>query len=320
MLREMLFGVALCWLVLVPSARGDASSRCLLVNSYNSDYAWQRAVTKSIWLQLMDQCEIRELNMNAKHYPHPEQLQRVGREAWQLIQQWHPNVVIACDDAASRFLVEPYLKNGDTPVVFCGVNLSGEAYGYPYSNATGMLEVDSTEQLFSTVKQMRPQAQRGVLVMVERMTDNIMAPHYRQLARQQGLELEIRVVKSMDGLEQAYERAQATDFLYFYNNAGMEDWDERRALQIAQTHAGVLTLSAYRWLAPFVMLTIAHVPEEMGSYVGRTALRILQGTSPAEIPITQNTQVDVIVNQPLLNRLGLKLPPELVEQAMVIEY
>ncbi|WP_426416160.1 ABC transporter substrate-binding protein [Aestuariirhabdus sp. LZHN29] len=321
MMRGILFWVALCCITMQSQADAvQPEKRCLLVNSYSPDYAWQRAVTKSIWLQLVGRCDIREFNLDAKRYPFPSQLAYQAEQAWSVIEQWQPDVVIACDDAASKYLVQPYLKGTDIPVVFCGVNNSGDAYGYPYPNATGMIEASPTDRLFDVVKQVNPDAKRGLAVVVDRLTDSIMAKVYRRLAEQRGLTVEVSVVQTMDELEATYQQAAEYDFLYFSNNAGIADWDDQTALNITRQYSSVLTFSAYRWMSPFVMLTIAHVPEEMGRYTGRTALRILEGESPRAIPVTTNKAIDIIINRPLLDLIGLELPPALKEQAMVIEY
>ncbi len=58
-----------------------------------------------------------------------------------MINEFKPDVVIASDDNASKFLIKPYYKNADLPFVFCGVNWDAKVYDYPYKNVTGMIEV-----------------------------------------------------------------------------------------------------------------------------------------------------------------------------------
>ncbi|MEJ2660274.1 MAG: hypothetical protein P8Z73_06080, partial [Desulfobacteraceae bacterium] len=64
-----------------------------------------------------------------------------------MIKEYNPDVVIASEDDASKYVVEPYFKNASIPFVFCGVNHSGDRYGYPYKNATGIIELDPIPKL-----------------------------------------------------------------------------------------------------------------------------------------------------------------------------
>jgi hypothetical protein len=47
------------------------------------------------------------------------------------IEAFKPDVVIASDDNASKFLIEPYYKNASLPFVFCGVNWDEKCTGFP---------------------------------------------------------------------------------------------------------------------------------------------------------------------------------------------
>ena len=55
--------------------------------------------------------------------------------------------MIASDDNAQKYLVVPYLKGTQVPVIFNGVNWDASAYGFPTSNVTGMIEVELPDQL-----------------------------------------------------------------------------------------------------------------------------------------------------------------------------
>ncbi len=53
-----------------------------------------------------------------------------------VIQQWKPDLVIASDDAASKYVVKEYYRDANIPFVFIGVNWSIKSYEYPYKNVT----------------------------------------------------------------------------------------------------------------------------------------------------------------------------------------
>ncbi|MCK5194670.1 MAG: hypothetical protein KAQ71_12730, partial [Desulfobulbaceae bacterium] len=56
-----------------------------------------------------------------------------------------------------------------------------------------------------------------------------------------------------------------------------------------------------------------------GWWAGKTALRILDGTSPSDIPVTTNKESRVYLNMGLAKQLGIKFPMELIEKATFLE-
>lgn len=85
-----------------------AQSRILYVNACHAGYVWNVGITEKI-----------KATANI----------------------FNPNVVIAPGDNASKYLIQPYYINTDPPVVYCGVNYRGDAYGYPDDNITDMVAV-----------------------------------------------------------------------------------------------------------------------------------------------------------------------------------
>jgi len=46
--------------------------------------------------------------------------------------------------------------------------------------------------------------------------------------------------------------------------------------------------------------------------VGGCVARILKGETPGDIPVTQSTKVEFVINQRTANTLGLKIPQQLI--------
>jgi hypothetical protein len=77
---------------------------------------------------------------------------RAGLRAKKAISNFSPDIVIASDDNASKYLIMPHFKDTPLPIVFCDIDNSAETYGFPYSNVTGMLEVPPTVRLVYSLK------------------------------------------------------------------------------------------------------------------------------------------------------------------------
>ena len=59
---------------------------------------------------------------------------------------------------------------------------------------------------------------------------------------------------------------------------------------------------------PFAMIGVTKVPEEQGEWAAKSALRILGGMAPSDIPIVPNNQRDIWINHELLAAASLELP------------
>ena len=92
-----------------------------------------------------------------------------------------------------------------------------------------------------------------------------------------------------------------------------------RAKAFLTEHASVLTLSMDEWMTPFVMLGFTQVGREQGEYAAETALKILEGTNPMDIPIIANRQWNLFINESLLNKAGIDIPKDLRQKGKKVE-
>ncbi|WP_163833070.1 ABC transporter substrate-binding protein [Spartinivicinus ruber] len=283
--------------------------RCFYVASYHKGYPWQDGLAAAVEEGLSGYCRLKSFYLDTIRQSSELNKQTMAKQAWAIIQDWQPNIVIASDDNASQYLVEPYLKGSKIPVVFCGVNFSAEKYGYPYPNVTGMVEFEPIRPMMVQLKKVRPSIKTGVMIAAHRITNSKLHANLAALADEFDVTLDIRWVNSFDQLKTVFLDSQQYDFIYIPNNHDLKDWDEGTARKFFHTTTTTtITVSTARWMQPFVMLSFFHLPEEQGYYAANTALKIMAGTSPADIPITTNKDWRVKVNQVLLDKIQLQLP------------
>ncbi len=63
----------------------------------------------------------------------------------------------------------------------------------------------------------------------------------------------------------------------------------------------------------------AKLADEQGEWAAQTALKILSGTPPSQIPMAKNVKGQLYVNLPIADKLGIDIPADLLEAAETIE-
>ena len=312
----LLLGLAL----LVHASAHAAPARCLYVSSYHSGYEWNDGIERGLESTLQGKCEIKKFYMDGKRHLDSDFAKAKAIEAKALVESWKPDVIIAADDSASKFLIMPYFKNAAVPVVFCGINWTAEAYGYPYSNATGMIEVGPIEPLQAEVRTMVKNVRRGVFLSVDEISQHKEFTEIQKMYKRLGIEMTFTVVHTMAEWETGFTAAQTqADFLLIGNNAGITGWDNDRARRYVYEHARRFTVAYFDWMAPYAMLTMAKIADEQGEWSGKVALRILDGTPPSKIPVVANRRWNMFANPRLLKKGGYQLSPEILRKAVKVE-
>ena len=78
------------------------------------------------------------------------------------------------------------------------------------------------------------------------------------------------------------------------------------------------TGAIYDFMAPYTLVGFTKVAEEQGIWAAQTAIRILSGTKPSDIPITENKQYKVIWNERIATKLGAALDPAIAKIAEIV--
>jgi ABC-type uncharacterized transport system substrate-binding protein len=306
-------------LVLGASIPAEAA-RCLYVSSYHAGYEWNDGIERGMDPLLKGRCDVQRFYMDGKRHLDREYAEAKAREALALVESWQPDVVIAADDNAAKYLVMPHLRNAKVPVVFCGINWTGAPYGFPYDNATGMIEVGPIEPLMREVKGAVKNPRRGVFLSAAEMTQYKEFEMTREAYGRDGIEVKHTVVTSMAAWEQGLLAAQRNaDFVVIGNYAGISDWDGERARRFMLRHARKFTVAYLEWMAPYAMLTMAKIADEQGEWAAKVAVMVLDGTSPKNVPVVANRRWNMYVNARLLESGGYRLPPAIMRKAVKVE-
>ncbi len=293
--------------------------KCLIVAAYHDGFPGQRLKVNGALAILEGRCEIKQFSMDTKRNPAPEFGKQKAMEAKNLIESWQPDIVIAIDDNTSKYLIKPYFKDTKLPIVFSGIDWTAKEYSYPYTNATGMIEVFPIKPLIKQIKRIIPGAKRAVCIRGDRLSEEKDYHRYQRVYETFGIEIADSPVTSFAEFKKAYIDGQNSDFIIFQNYSGIKGWDEAQAKKFILEQSKKLVVSQLEWMAEFSMLAVTQVIKEQGEYAAEVALKILDGAKPGDFQIIANRKWNLYVNQPLLEKAGIKLPSDLVRKAEKVE-
>jgi ABC-type uncharacterized transport system substrate-binding protein len=294
-------------------AESHAGKKMLYIDSYHAGYAWSDGILSGIQLGLEGTgIDLKVIRMDTKRNPSEDFAKQAALESKTEIDDFGPDVVIASDDAASKYLIMPYYKDADLPFVFCGVNWDASEYGFPCKNVTGMVEVSSIDELVNYMGRISEGSTIGFLTE-DKLTDHKNAYHYKKTF---GIEMTEAYAADFEDWKQKYlDLQKKADMLIIGNTAGLPGWNLQAAVDFVLANGKIPSgTDQIDWM-PFTLIGFTKVAEEQGVWASRTALKILDGTSPSAIPVARNQDGRLLINLKLAEKMGLQIPYELLQSA-----
>lgn len=312
-LVSLLFLVIIC---VIPgtSFAADQKHKILYVDSYHAEYPWSAGITSSIKKVLATRADIdlKITHMDTKRNISENFKKEAALKVKKLIEEWHPDIVIASDDNASKYLVAPYYKNSDLPFVFCGINGSAKPYGFPTRNITGMIEVALVQEGVAALRNLTPKNRRIGYIAADVTSTHQILDYGRTVV---DIPAErVHLVKTLKQWEAAYLQLQTTaDILLVGPRHGIPDWNEEEVVAFIADNSRIPSVSFYNYMYQYSLLSFSTLAEEQGDYAAKTALAILDGENPANIPIVRNHKAKILLNMKLAKKMGIKFPIDLVQ-------
>lgn len=299
-------------------AAGETAKKCFFVSSYHRGYEHADQEEAGLRAALAGHCTIRQFDMDSKRHGEQAFKENAALKAKAIIESWKPDIVIVADDNAVKYLLRPYYKDAKIPFVFCGLNWTAAEYGLPYKNATGMIEVAPITQLLRNAERMLPQFHRAFYLGADVLTEKKNLKRYQEAAKQMGFTVDYALVDSTDAWIKEYKRAQQYDLVILGVRNGIEHWDHDKVVAAILKNTRKLSVTIHDWMMPYTILGMTKVSREQGEWAGLTAIRILGGAKPGDIPVVPNRQRDVWINSKILAVSGVHLPQELMRKGKKI--
>jgi ABC-type uncharacterized transport system substrate-binding protein len=312
---KMVLGIGL--MILVCGTVGWAKKKVLIIDSYHVGYPWSDGIVQGAEKVLGDKVEVKVVHMDTKRNPAEAAKKAAGEKVKQDIEAWKPDAVIAADDNSAQYVIVPFYKDKDLPFVFCGINWDASIYGFPCKNVTGMCEVSLINPLLDNLKKFAKGKRIGFLG-ADNETNHKEAEYLNKMFN---VEFSAqKFVKTFDEWKTAYKELQdKADILFFINYAGITGWNDADAKKFILENTKIPGGSSFDFMAPYVLITYAKLAEEQGEWSAGAVLKILEGKSPRDIPVTTNKKGQLYVNMPLAGKLGVKFPLDTLKAAKIVK-
>ena len=297
--------------LLVPPSAWGSGGKVLYVDSYHADYIWSADLLRGV-KTVLDQrrdIDLRVYYMDTKRNKSVDQAIEAALAAKRIIEDWRPDVVIAADDNASRYLVAPFYKFSPVPFVFCGLNWDAELYGFPLPNVTGMLEVPLFEDTLAALHGLA----RGKRVGYLASDTESERKELENIRKRFGSGFTVRLVSTFGELKEAFIELQSDcDMLILQECRSVDGFDHAEMVRFVEEQTRIPTAAMQKYLMHYALITYAKVGEEQGEWAARKALAILGGKSPGRIPVAENRQTRIFLNMTVAHRLNVKFPRDLL--------
>ncbi|NQY24587.1 MAG: hypothetical protein HRT41_11205 [Campylobacteraceae bacterium] len=312
----------LCVIMFIPFylfANAEDTKRVLFIDSYSEEYEWSAGIKRGIKTSKNNsslRIELKIFHMNTKINPSESFKKEAALKAKQVIENFKPDVVIACDDNAAKYLIVPYYNNSTLPFVFCGINGSAKEYNFSRNNVTGMIEVEFIEGLVNIIQKYAKGNTLGYLGA------DVISDKKEFLAHQ-------KFEKNIEALFVSNVEDWKKKYLYFQKNvdililSSFSPYTFKKEVReelatFVKKNTLIPSIAGISQVSGFTLLTFAKKPEEQGEWAMKTAIRILKGEKTKDIAYVKNKIAKMYINAALMKELNIHFPFELLENANIV--
>ncbi len=286
----------------------DEAFRIVYVNSYHAGYGSSDDVMEGINETLKEEnVEMKIFFLDAKRKTAETETGESVQIILEEIEAFNPGLLIVSDDNAVKDLVVPHFNVTELPVVFCGVNWSTEQYNLG-DNVTGMLEVLPLRELLSEVISNYPETRKLVVLSENSLSEQNNRMLLDTLYRNIGLDVTYSLANDFESWERMFlEASQNADLIYMPTNGAIKGWNDSEAKNIIEENLKVPVVTCDDFMMPYAVFGLTKVAREQGEWAAQTALEIIRGKSPSEIPYTANKQTRAWLNTSFANQIKFRM-------------
>ena len=301
---------------------GIEKKKIVYVNSYHQGHPPTDEVTAGLLENLpSDSFEIITYFMDTKRNPSQEFIENRAAELLDSIQQSKPDLLVVSDDNAVKYLVEPNFQGNPLPIVFCGVNWTAEQYDLTNCNVTGILELLPVAELVLTMKSYYPDLQKLLVLNENTTTSRKTKPLLDTLFNHVGISVTQELVDEFESWKSVFIDANKTyDIIYLQTYGAIKNWEHEEALRIIDQHIKIPLVTCEDFMMPYSVFGLTQVSKEQGMWAAEAAKKIVQGTSPTDIPVSKNKLSTIWINAGLAEKIQFQPDSVLMIKANIVRY
>lgn len=294
------------------------SSKILIVHSYNPEK--KGVIQNNNGLRsILDKTEIeyRIIYMGTLGIADEEFKKNVALEAKKTIEQYKPDVVITFDDNAFKYIIMPYYKDSELPVVFAGIDWEVSSYGAPYSNTTGMISVALVPQMLGFLEEYA-KGDRIAWLGYDTPTARKQTQAYQDIL---GIDMSTYYVNNFKEWQSMFLNLQIESDIIIHSGilTGMNDWDEDEAVKFVLKNIKVPVGTVNVPIMSCSVFGLVKIASEQGQWAAETALDIIDGKDPSDIPVTRNKEGKIIINLDLAEKLDIAFGAKVLKNAEIYQ-
>ena len=309
--------------------------KVFVLHSYHAEYQWLKDVNRGIDKGLAEErfvtgknISLEYLYMDTKRKTSKEWFEQISQQALRKIREMKPDVVIATDDNAQKYVVSQMVDSGIN-FVFLGVNAAPEAYGIidnwekPGHNVTGCVERERFEQTIRVLREMAPNVSRLAVVCDDGPTGVPIIKRVTELAPTLGVQIVAckQIGKFSQWKRYVHEVQDMADALLVivYHTVKDDNGNHVSADEVLNwtvTNSHLPDIGFWDWAVEGGLLCSEAISGyQQGYYAGTLAAYILQGQKPAEFAIGKPRRGETCINLARAQMLHIKVPPDLMKSA-----
>lgn len=307
-------------MLLIAGCGNTDIAKIVYVNSYHPGYKPSDEITIGVRESFSSKnYDLTILYLDSKRLS-GELLKQKTDSAREIIKDTKPDVLIVSDDYAVKYLSEPLLKNSTIPVVFCGVNWSVDQYELPRKRVTGMLEVLPLKESLFFVKTCYPAASRIAILSENSLSEQNNKVLLDTLYRNAEFQPAYLMVNDFEEWKSAFISANKTeDVIYLPTNGSIKGWNNEEARKFVFENIKKPVFTCDDFMMDFCVFGFTKVPREQGTWAAEAAIQILAGKSPAEIPVSENTQKTIWYNAVNAGKINFAPDSSWIKQVQLIK-
>ncbi len=324
-------------------ARAEGPARVFILHSFSENDLWAQQVDAGILEALAEAgysaddgtLELGEYWMNAKYYTSRDYMVNIAAAAQRAIEDFEPDLVIAVDDPAIKWVVAKWNGDEELPFVFTGLIASPDEIRKlaERTNVTGVQEVLFFGRTLDWIHYILPDVERVVFlsdttrkaeVREEEVADALAEHrlHHQEIAEHPVYLQEARAVvveTFADWQAQVLAANKEADVLVVVSYLTLVDdrggkVDSSEVIRWTVEHSEIPVVGMSEDAVVLGALGgMVVAGDEQGQFAGQLAVRVLEGEPPAEIEMVVPRRGKLVLNTAAIQRWHVDVPISLLQ-------